>query len=274
MLRRWVCGCLIAKQMALPGPGHCSLTECMSSGRAGCRLPRSGRHGMHNVSTLSRSDSSEAVHTQLGQRQHLGCTTETWSRRRGRACRHMPDSKLNLTAPVGCAEEDVVCQAWQVVQVDCISRIDAHRAPRHAQAEVHPLHGAGLDQLEAVGPASLQSGTGESASSSGAVAGPADQGGPCQPAARQTTACALLQQPLPPQWSTVCGASDNNADWCLCLAAGCLRYRGQLRGPPSSSCQGWAAELCSLVTHSLANNNAADEAASSPACRCGAGTCH
>ena len=95
--------------------------------------------------------------TKLVKGRTCGCPKEMWSVRRGRPRHHMPGSKLKQTAPVGCAEEDVVCQAWQAVQVDCIASIDAHGAPRHAQAEVHPLHGAGLDQLQAVDLASLQS---------------------------------------------------------------------------------------------------------------------
>lgn len=156
----------------------------------------------------------------LAKGSSCGCTMETWSLRRGRPCHHMPDSKPKLTAPVGCAEEDVVRQAWQVVQVDCIPRIDAHGAPRHAQAEVHPLHGAGLDQLEAVHLASLQSKSSESASSSEAVAGQADKGGPVslQPGRALHLLCFSSHCSL---HVALCGVSDRHAGRGLCLRQAC-----------------------------------------------------
>ena len=238
-LRGQACGCLIAKGRHCPVPGHCSLSERVSPGRLAA--------GMQWVEW------------------RLPCATL----RAGRPCHHMPDSRLKLTAPVGCADEDVVCQAWQVVQVNCISRVDAQGAPRHAQAEVHPLHGAGLDQLEAVDLASLQSQRGESASSGRAGLGPPGQGGPCQPAAGQSTACAWLQQPLVIRWSTVWGLQQGGH----VSQAGVLGSTEQgthLMGPAQQQQPGLGS---GASNHHLTDNDAADRAASSPACRCGAGTC-
>lgn len=175
---------------------------------------------MHHVSAVSRDDSSEALNTQLSQRQQLWLHHGDMVSQAWQTMPSMPDSKPKLTAPVGCAEEDVVRQAWQVVQVDCIPRIDAHGAPRHAQAEVHPLHGAGLDQLEAVHLASLQSKSSESASSSEAVAGQADKGGPVslQPGRALHLLCFSSHCSL---HGALCGVSDSHAGRGLCLRQAC-----------------------------------------------------